>query len=401
MKTIALVDPHIGGHHITYLRLFSKVFLELNCQLIVFCQNPNDLRNWVSIYCPQYSDRLICSEIQEPNPQKFFHIKRSTLLTVIENWRNVANSIKKVRLQTGVSPDLVFFSWLDTYLRSSYLIPQLLDIIFPYRWSGLYLLPNYLRLGNDDRQKRFFQLSPESLLKSHFCLSVGLLDEGVVGTLKTRIKKPVVTFPDCTDESPPNIFCPILQEIKKKAENRKIIGLLGGLTKRKGILKLLEVPKSCLDKNIFFVFAGQLNTDTFSSEELSYLNHTLQSPPKNCFFYFHRIPDEQEFNALVNECDILFAVYENFKHSSNILTKAALFKKPVIVSNQFCMGERVKKFRLGLTVEAGNIQEYIEAINYLTKTENLKILKPDFETYSQLHSVKSLKSSVEHILRYV
>jgi hypothetical protein len=56
----------------------------------------------------------------------------------------------------------------------------------------------------------------------------------------------------------------------------------------------------------------------------------------------NEFPDEAQFNSLVYICDILFAAYNNFPNSSNILTKAAIFQRPVVVSNNFCMEKRVK-----------------------------------------------------------
>jgi hypothetical protein len=105
-------------------------------------------------------------------------------------------------------------------------------------------------------------------------------------------------------------------------------------------------------------------------------------------FYFERIPDEPQFNDLVNTCDILFAAYENFLYSSNILTKAAVFKKLLIASNGCCIGRRVRQFQLGLTIEEGNVTQCNEAINALCRELELdsNLLNPDFEGYKKINS---------------
>ena len=56
-----------------------------------------------------------------------------------------------------------------------------------------------------------------------------------------------------------------------------------------------------------------------------------------------KIPDESCFNALIAESDLIFAAYKQFTGSSNLLTKAAAFRKPVIVSRGLCMGRRVEQ----------------------------------------------------------
>lgn len=60
-----------------------------------------------------------------------------------------------------------------------------------------------------------------------------------------------------------------------------------------------------------------------------------------------KIPDESCFNALIAESDLIFAAYKQFTGSSNLLTKAAAFRKPVIVSRGLCMGRRVEQYGTG------------------------------------------------------
>lgn len=129
------------------------------------------------------------------------------------------------------------------------------------------------------------------------------------------------------------------------------------------------------------------------------LQRLVQSPPHNCFLHFGRIPDEPQFNALVNECDVLFVVYEDFPYSSNMLTKAAIFKKTVVASETFCIGERVRKFELGLTIPEGDVAKCIEALHHLCSPEsNTHLLNPDFEGYQRLNSLEQLHHAFLSIL---
>ena len=207
-------------------------------------------------------------------------------------------------------------------------------------------------------------------------------------------------FPDFTDTSPPDLGFPIAQQIKAKAQGRKIIGLLGSQSKRKGLLTLLEVAQQTRKENYFFVFAGSLAEHTFTTQELTMIQNLVDLNLSNCFFYFERIPDESPFNALVNICDILFAAYEKFPHSSNILTKAAFSEKLVIVSKKFCMAERVEKFKLGISINEGDVLQCIEAIRHLCHQLEVKDrpLEPNFEDYRNLHSTEQLKTTFLQIL---
>ena len=152
----------------------------------------------------------------------------------------------------------------------------------------------------------------------------------------------------------------------------------------------------------FFVFVGRLAEQTFSTQELESINNLVYSKwlSSNCFFHLEMIPDGIPFNSIVNICDILFAAYEKFPHSSNLLTKAAILEKPIIVSRQFCMAERVAKFNLGLSINEGDTLQCIEAIRYLCRQFEIpeRQLQPNFEDYRYLHSIEQLKTSFLQIL---
>ena len=103
-----------------------------------------------------------------------------------------------------------------------------------------------------------------------------------------------------------------------------------------------------------------------------------------------------QFNALVELCDVIFSVYEDFYFSSNMLAKAAYFKKLVIVNKGFCMDERVKQFQLGLSVESGDIKGCYEALhNFLNGHIDLHT---DFTGYLDIHSATRLRAAFKTIL---
>lgn len=176
--------------------------------------------------------------------------------------------------------------------------------------------------------------------------------------------------------------------------------MFGVLQKRKGVLALLKVAQKCADEPFFFVFAGSVDEESFNPEELAYIKQIKSCPPQNCLLYFERIPDEPKFNSLIQTVDILFAAYESFPNSSNLLTKAAVFKKPSIVSEGFTMGERVKQFNLGVVVPENNIEQIIQALHYLHKElkSDLGKSKFRFDDYSKLHSFQKLRKSLAKII---
>jgi hypothetical protein len=75
------------------------------------------------------------------------------------------------------------------------------------------------------------------------------------------------------------------------------------------------------------------------------------------------------------------------------LTKAAAFKKFVLVNEGYLMAERIRNYQIGLVMEK-NIELDLNVLH-----ESTKKLCPQFEEYFQLHSVGKLKSVLESILK--
>jgi glycosyltransferase involved in cell wall biosynthesis len=363
-------------------------------QVVSFFPEPDEVRRWVALHCPEYIQQFHAFKVQEPETPKLPIIgKLPQPVFTLFRWIDTATVIRKASSKIGCKPDLVFLCWLDNYL-SNYLNHHIIERIFPYSWSGLYFHPNNLQFKQHVLPILGTPLTHHAVAQSSRCYGIALLNEIEATKLQDKIKNPVFIFPDITDDSLPDENYVVVQKIRSQAGNRKIVGLFGLLSKRKGLLTLLEVAQKSVNKNWFFVFAGKLSQVDLLPEEVTKIKNIVESKPNNCFFHFESIPEGEKFNALINISDVLFAAYENFPSSSNILTKAAVFEKPVIVSDGFCIGERAKKFQLGLTIPQGDVSKCIEALSDLFDHAQLK---PDFEGYKRLHSVEQLRTEFNTI----
>ena len=397
VTTIALIDSNWEGHHPTYFKHFTKTLLELDCQVIAFCPHPDEVLEWVFSICPNLIRKLFVFKIDAPLPSYFPIARFRKTITAIDRWQLAHQAIQCSLPIVKKVPDLVFFACLDDYL-GPYLTSQFVDRIFSYYWSGLYFHPLDIRVKQRFSKIRYGPFNHQAILKSTYCKAFGVLDEGAIPRLKEKLpSKSIIIFPDFTDESPPNYNSQVIQKLREKIKSRKVIGLLGALGKRKGLITLIEVAQLAKQKEWFFVFAGKLTNLTFTRKELTFIKAFVESNPDNCLFYFKHIPEEQQFNALVSECDLLFAAYESFPYSSNLLNKAAVLKKPIIVSQGFCMAERVEEFSLGLTVPEGNVSAIFQAIQILLdQTENHSFFA-NFDKYNHCHSVERIKDAIKSI----
>ncbi len=399
-KTIALVDTLWNGHHAIYLKLFAQTLLELGHEVIVLCPAPIEINQWIAVNCPDKQNYFHSFKLNEPRLVNLPSESLQIAAMKLSRWQQLAQNLRKISSNLGKSIDLTFLAFLDAYV-GTYMSPLIIDRIFPHPWSGLYFHPNFLRLKLKYESMRLGFLNPLSLFNSIYCPAIALLDEGVVKKLTQKINKPIITFPDFTDNSSPEMDCSLVKQILIKADGRKIIGLVGGQDKRKGFLTLLRISQKA-NSSWFFIFIGEFIESTFDKKELLEIKSIIQKNPENCLFNLTRIPTESQYNAIIKSCDILYCVQENFLHSSNTLTKAAIFKKPVISGNDHCIGERVKDFNLGYRIETGNINQCVDLLESVNKEFLIGELsiKPNFESYQKLHSIEQLKSRFQELLDF-
>lgn len=210
MKTIALIDTHQGGHHLMYLRLVSKTLLELGYRVIALCPETAKLATWISDNCPQQIHQFHTFEVQEPHPVNLPIVGRLPQpFNVLARWHHAAVTIKNALSKCSYVPNLVFFNWIDGYL-SQYLTHHIIEQIFPYPWSGLSFQPRL-------QSKRQGLVDYQAVLNSRHCRGVGVLDKGFAAKLPHKISHPIVTFPDVTDESPPEPNFSIVQQLRQQA----------------------------------------------------------------------------------------------------------------------------------------------------------------------------------------
>lgn len=397
MSTVALVAPSSLGHHQTYTRHLAQTLLAFGHQVLVITPDAENLATWLAAQDPAAPARLRTFELDTvTNP------RTPAPLSILANKTTWVRFIARQVRATGVRPDLVFHTWLDNCMTPG-LTATLTDLLFPYQWSGLYFHPWYLREKLPYAALRRGPLSNHAALRSARCPAVAVLDEGIAPALQDQLRgKPVVVFPDIADASPPDPAYLPAQEIRRRAAGRTVVGLLGALSRRKGVLSLVEVARHAPRADWFFVFAGELLADSFSPAEQATIAAFVAQAPENCLFHFERIPDEPQFNALVSACDILFAAYLNFLSSSNLLTKAALFEKPIVVSAGYCMGERVARYGIGRTVPEDAPDACLTAMQEIVALVRRHGGLPgaDYAGYRDAHSIARLHERVGELLAY-
>jgi glycosyltransferase involved in cell wall biosynthesis len=213
--------------------------------------------------------------------------------------------------------------------------------------------------------------------------------------------KPVLVFPDFTEDTLPANKSEdgLIQKIHTFACGRPIISLIGHLHWTKGLTVFTEAARQPSLNDCFFFLGGQLSwADTEKNIQIE-LQHAWETAP-NILTHFQRITTESTLNSIINGSDIISASYISFPNSSNILTKAAFFEKPVVVSDGYLMAERVREFNLGEIVPEGDSEALAGAIRSMLAPGYREKLRQRarWEDYRQLHSLDRLKKVMHEVV---
>lgn len=357
MKTIALFDYHSSGHHISYLRVFAEVLAELNYRVVVLTSAADEVGRSLAEL-----DNIQVRGIKKQEFKFKFPLRRFAGFYDRKNtWDQTKDELEKAEQELGFKIEFVYFLWLDEFVTPVPIFThKLLVRGFNYPWSGLAFhlkyryLPNHVQGRLSGKSTDFFKLDG--------CKFVTTLDESMVPILSEAVpSKEFVALPDfATNEYISDEPTKLTEEIIEKARGRKIITLIGSIDRRKGLMPLIRLARKYIKNDWFFVVAGKF-TPNFSMEEISEILNFVTEYPDNILFKFGYVTDE-DFDAVLSITDIVYAAYLDFPSSSNMLIKAAIFKKPIVVSAGHLMGDRVEKYQMGEVVPQDDFKACGKAI---------------------------------------
>lgn len=326
---LLIYDEAPVGHHPFYVRHAVTAARDSGGHNEILYCFPVDLHIDGVEYIPLPSRRLI-------RPLRLIDRYAGTAWLTRYKWKHLDRLVRETRI------DRVFIMDAEEFLKPQY-VPH-----FQWEWVPLYIHPRALR--------RPRERLPVEALRTRQCSCVYTLDEGVTDALASACGKPVLHFPDLAenglDES-----SPLVAAVKKRAEGRPIICALGGISSHKNVVALLEVAKR--NEKWLIVVAGSVLSNRLSHEELAVLRAAASMP--NVIFHPEAISDAT-LNSLTAISSVVYACYIDFPHSSNKLTKACLFRVPVLVATGDYMGEVVHRHGFGVACDPSSLSDIERSI---------------------------------------
>lgn len=404
-KRIALVDWNWSGHHPMYFNHLLRAFEDLGINVLALCPQPEEAAQTAaqtrtdSLAGQPGRGQTSFQKIRLPIQRfgRFRHSRPVGTLWAIRHFNSIEHQIRTLSEASGEPVTAIFYACIyDWEFDWAHLAQSWLRL----PWTGLYLnAPSYRMPGRvHPRTNRVPQ--PEKMFSGPLCRGIGILDEGIVDQVAASIGKPVVAFPDATDERPalsPEDQAPG-EHLKKFAAGRPIVGLFGHLHESKGVSTFLEAVGMISPSEVCFAVGGEV----FGNQPNGMADQIKLAAAKHAHLWhdLHRIDGEPRFNHLLAACDALCAAYWDFPHSSGLQTKAAVLQRPLIVSDGYLMAERARRYHLGEVIPQKDSRALRDAILKITRrpdtwrTEN----EPRWTEYSQTHSFEGVKISLKKLL---
>lgn len=403
---IALVDWYWGGHHANFYVNFAAAMAKAGYRVLPLCSDPDDFTYRLSALLCQDGNEDVAGLIYEPlrlaQPErsKIRPARYRAARNAGHRFGHVGKRLRKWESNQDAKIKCVFFAYM--YDRDFKLFHKV-EKSFGFPWSGLYPNSRSFRMQGKPITDAKEAPCPDAIFTSSLLSSAAVLDEGAVEPMgRITGGKPIVCMPDFTEEklpAPGKGSAGLANKILSFAQGRPVVSLMGHLKSTKGIEEFTAAIQHESMRNVFFFLGGEVTWSELSDAKRREIQKVWESAG-NVFAHLQYISSDIEMNAVMSISGVIYAAYRDFPNSSNILTKAAFLKKPIMVSEGYVMAERVRKYELGEVVTEGDHDEIVETIHCMLADGYADELnaRARWEDYQAVHSVGRLPDCFEQLL---
>lgn len=404
--TIALVEWNWMGHHPSYAVHLAIAISKAGMDVVPFCANPADFQIRLNS-CTDQSLKHAGNihppvQIQTAGSRIKWPRRLLSIGQAINHFGILGKQLRRWSHSNRTAIDQVFFCCIydKDFSRFRYAEP-----FFRFPWAGLYFNSRFFRLPDTRIPYQDIISCPEQFFGLPSCTGVAVVDPQAVQALQDRIgtNKRVVLFPDFTDitQAYATATTPssLASKITSFANGKPIISLVGHLQRTKGLLSFTRAACDSSMQDVTFFLGGEINWHEISDADRQWLLQRWEEYP-NIFTHFQRLSREVVLNQVIVESDVVYAAYRDFPNSSNILTKAALFQRPVIVSEGHLMAELVRDYQLGEVVQDDDVAHICQTLRTMLQPDYRKQLsqRARWKDYADLQSADRLPQAMQKLL---
>lgn len=377
-RKLMLFDLSVGGHHAVYIQHLLRYWCERglpgHLDIVVlpkFMQQHSEVVE-IAATCPQKTINFVSIAPEEAAALKPRNYSLNRALRAFQEWQLLDKYAAALKTSHCL---IMYFDTCD--------YPLILGAKLSCPFSGIYFKPifhysdfaNYVpswktRLQEWRQKLSLLRILHTSQLQTLFCLDPFV--SVYLDKFHSHVK--AVNLPDPVQIYSSSKFQ--LEELRKGLTiepKRKVFLLFGSLTDpRKGcqqIIKAISKLPSALSEKLCVVFVGEADPVERAPLEAQ-IADVCQSRPVQILCRYEFVPEE-DVSVYFHLADVVLATYQRHIGMSGILMLAAAAQKPVLSSNYGLMGEIVRQYKLGLTVDSTLPEEIVKGLAlFLTESPN-------------------------------
>ncbi len=393
-RRLMLFDLALGGHHGNYIRYLIDYWCEHNLSgsldIVVLPQFLEVHADLTKAIAQSRHPKIKLISITEAET-KTLNSRKSGLSRVVRNFQEWDLYCRYASLLQATQSLIMY---LDTCE-----IPLFVGKSSPCLFSGIYFrptfhyryFPGYQWSGKDKLQQIREQLTLWRILQHPKLKTLFCLDPFAIKHIKQfSSQAKVVYLPD-----PVEIDCidhPNLRAIKTNLDiepHRRVFLLFGALDGRKGIYKLLDAVSLLPDElcqQLCLLLVGGTNAVEQAQIEAQ-VKTICQHKPIQIIQRYQFI-SEADVTAYFQLADLVLAPYQKHAGMSGILLLAAAAGKPVLSSNYGLMGEMVRNYQLGHTIDSTIPDEIAKGMTHYLLSFDSSGDRAKMKEFCQQHSVE-------------
>lgn len=388
---VMLVEPNGSGHHMAlYVRYVTRKLLDEGCELSL-------LTTRSAIAHPSF--HLLRAELGRDVETHFLpelpvsetSSSIAILVSQIKTWFILRRSFAQIHRQ--VKPDIVYVPTLDWVAKGMELLGSPFGKI-PF--IALYVSPKHHRktmgLGPSSRQDWLYDKLFRRLLRIQTLRSLLVIDELFLEFCKTSYDyladkvRYVPDFGEIRGEGTKD-ECRAALGIPKEA---KVLLVYGSLTKRKGIIQLLEAFSGpAAPSEMVLLLAGKADQEIQEIMETPSVKQLTESGRIITRLSFHN--NNEEYRAFKASDYVWLGYVSGFYGSSGVLYQSLSAGRSLISMEAGLIGHLVQKYQLGVTVNPNSkasIERGLRNAMYLDQEFGSGHTVGKLESYSSMHHHK-------------
>lgn len=388
-QTVAVVETHSGGHHVSYFEAICRALLTGGYSVSAFCTTA--VSQIIHQREPSFlNDRAFkLREFTQPSYKNLRNVKLSwaiynfrgflTLERLLRQAEKADKQIyRKVVTSTMYDSSLYGFAWTRAF--------------FKRKVYGIYMNSSFFREGIESYLKWSISDNP-SFLRDTRIRGPLVFDPGIVESINKWKGEPISDV-ICDFADPlPKVELSEFRAAKRKANGRPIVALVGFLNQMKNVSMFVKVSQ-CLPE-IYFYLHGEVFAEHYCEEEIQDWNDLSQDKDSNFTFIRDRIPEDGAFHFVFQNADVMFLAYQSFPNSSNQLSLAKVYGAKAIIPRTGCMADLSKSDPKLIKVDPTSEQSVKQGVQSAIASPQKRVMDPE-----QIRKLSS-RSFREQFLRYI